>query len=438
MKRVFTGLTLLALAVITVAGAVLFGGSSASAQAPAPTSGSQLVGDLINPRGLKIGPDGMIYVAEAGTGGDIVASAGGTSGFTGRISKVDPTTGARTTVADKLPSNATPEGDTVGPADIAFIGNQLYYVQTHGGDAYGFPDNPTGVYKVNSDGTVTLVGNIGAFNIATPVTDITSGAQQDIEVGGNPYSMIVRDGAFYVVDGNQNQIEKVTTAGAVTRFAEFPGHPVTTGITYKGSGPFFVTTLGQFPFLPSAGQVLQVGYPTGSVTKVTDGVSSLTDIEYGPGGQLYAVNFADNATDPNAPAPWIPFTGKLMKVNADGTFTPLVTGFTATTQVIFNGDTAYISNNGVNFVGAGEIWQVPNVSALQPLAVSPTPAPSATAAPAAPTATPRSGVVAPNTGTGPGAANGTFGWYLAGIVIGLFGAVLVVSGRAAIGATRRS
>jgi hypothetical protein len=439
MKRVFSGLTLIALAALTIAGALVLGGSSASAQAPGPTSGTQLAGNLLNPRGMKIGPDGMIYVAEAGTGGTIVGTATdpGTSGPTGRISKIDPATGTRTTVADNLPSNGTAEGDTVGPADVAFIGTQLYYVQTHGGAAYGFPNNPTGVYKVNSNGTVTLVGNIGAFNIATPVTDISSGKQQDIEVGGNPYSMVVRDGAFYVVDGNQNQIEKVTTAGAVTRFAEFPGHPVTTGITYKGSGPFFVTTLGQFPFLPSAGQVLQVGYPTGSVTKVTDGVSSLTDIEYGPGGQLYAVNFADNATDPNAPAPWIPFTGKLMKVNADGTFTPLVTGFTATTQLIFNGDTAYISNNGVNFVGAGEIWQVPNVSALQPLAVSPTPAPSATAPAAAPTSTPVTGVVAPNTGSGPDGGSGMFGWYLAGIMIAIVGGALVVSGRVAVRNSRR-
>ncbi|MBF6600808.1 MAG: ScyD/ScyE family protein [Dehalococcoidia bacterium] len=436
MKRICTGLTMLALAAaLVLSGSALFGGPPARAQAPGPTSGTLLVGNLTNPRGMKVGPDGMIYVAEAGTAGDIAVGTGDNaskSGFTGRISKIDPATGARTTVADKLPSNGFAEG-TVGPADVAFLNGQLYYIQTHGGVAYGFPNNPTGVYKVNSNGTVTLVGDIGAFNIANPVASIRNGTQRDIEPGGNPYAMTVRDGAFYVVDGNQNQIEKVTTAGTVTRFAEFDGHPVTTGITYKTGGPFFVGTFGQFPFLPSAGTVRQVGYPTGSSTQVAGGVSSITDVEFGPGGQLYALNFADNATNASAPPPWIPFTGKLMKVNANGTFTPLITGFTAASSVIFDGDTAYIVNNSVSFLGPGEIWKVTGVSSLQPLAVSPTPAPVPSTTPSAPAPTPRapSGVVAPNTGSGPAGGDGFQSWYLAGIVIGIAGAVLVVSGRMA-------
>ena len=397
MKRIY-----LFLAAVAAVLAVGVGSSGVTAQAPGPSAGTKLTGDLISPRGMKVGPDGMLYVAEAGSGGTTAVGTGDNasmSGNTGRISKIDPATGTRTTVAGNLPSNAGAEGDAVGPADVAFIGNQLYYVQTHGGTAYGFPNNPTGVYKVNSNGTVTLVADIGKFNIANPVNDVSSGTQQDIEPGGNPYSMTVRDGAFLVVDGNQNQVMKITTAGAITRLAEFPGHPVTTGITYAAGGPLYVAALGQFPFAPSDGIVYQVGYPSGSVTKVASGVSSLTDVEFSPAGQLYALNFADQAPDLSQ-GPWIPFTGKLMKLDVStGTFTPLVTGFTATTNFIFIGDTAYVSNNGVPFIAPGEIWKIANVSTLAPLAVSPTPAPT-TAAPA-PTATPPSGVIAaPNTGTG--------------------------------------
>jgi len=424
-------------AVIAVAAAILAsGGSSASAQAPGPSVGSSLVSGLLNPRGLKVGPDGMIYVAEAGTAGDIDAGSGDTaskSGFTGRISKVDPATGARTTVADKLPSNGGPEGDSVGPADVAFLGNQLYYVQTHGGEAYGFPDNPTGLYKVNGDGSVTLVADIGKFNIDNPIPDVVDG-KQEVEVGGNPYSMVVRDGNFYVVDGNQNQLMKITPTGTITRVTDFPGHPVTTGITYSGGGPFYVAALGTFPFSPAQGKVYQVGYPTGAITTVASGVSSLTDVEFGPGGQLYATNFMDQATDPASPLPWTPFTGKLMKVDpSTGTFTPVATGFVALTAVTFIGDTAYLSNNGVNALAPGEIWEIPNVSSLAPLAVSPT---AAATAPAA-TPTPVTGVVAPNTGSGPAQGNG-FGWYLAGIIIGLAGVVLVAGSRFATRGARGS
>lgn len=427
-------------ALALVAAAVLAsGGSSADAQGPGPTSGSSLVSGLLNPRGIKVGPDGMLYVAEAGTAGDIAVGTGDNaskSGFTGRISKVDPATGTRTTVADKLPSNGGPEGDSVGPADVAFLNGQLYYVQTHGGDAYGFPNNPTGVYKVNSNGTVTLVANIGKFNIDNPVDDITVRHQPDIEIGGNPYSMTVRDGNFYVVDGNQNQIMKITPTGTITRMTDFPGHPVTTGITYTGNGPFFVTTLGQFPFSPDAGTIRQVGYPTGSESTVASGISSLTDVEFGPGGVLYATNFMDQATDPNSPLPWTPFTGRLMKVDVStGTFTTVATGFVALTAVAFIGDTAYLSNNGVNALAPGEIWQIPNVSSLQAIVVPPPTQP--TTAPAAATATPVTGVVAPNTGTGPTQSNG-FGWYLMAIVIGIAGAVLVAGGRFATSSFRRS
>ncbi len=376
----------------------------ASAKSPV-SAGTSLETGLLSPRGMKMGPDGMIYVAEAGTGGDTIVSVEGQDthvGLTGRISKIDPATGTRTTVIDGLPSNAGAQGDSVGPADVAFIGNTLYYVQTHGGDAYGFPGKPTGVYKV-SGGSATLVADIGAFNIAHPVTDIASGTQKDIEPGGNPYSMTVRDGAFYVVDGNQNQVMKVTTDGAISRLTEFPGHPVTTGIAQQGqSGPFYVTTLGQFPFAAADGNVFRVGVPTGDRTKVAGGVSSLTDVEFGPGGQLYALSFGEQATDPNAPAPWNFFSGKILKVDtATGALTPIVTGFMFPTSLIFVGDTAYVSNGGVSIPGLvdGEIWKIENFSSVQPPAAQPTSAP----AQAAPTATPAGGtgtISGPNTGSG--------------------------------------
>jgi sugar lactone lactonase YvrE len=381
---------------------------SASAQsAPSPTSGTKLTGGLLSPRGMKIGPDGMIYVAEAGTGGTIEGESpdAGVTGLTGRISKVDPATGVRTTVADGLPSNGGGEGDNVGPADVAFIGSQLYYVQTHGGAFYGVPDVPTGLYKVNSDGTTTLVANIGKFNIDNPVDDITTGGQQDIEVGGNPYSMTVRDGKFLVVDGNQNQVMQISTDGTITRLAQFHGHPVTTGIASQSSGPLYVTSLGQFPFSASDGDVWQVGYPSGNVTKIASGFSSMTDVEYGPGGQLYALNFGDAASDPNAPAPWDFGSGKVFKLDAaTGTLTPIVTGFSFTTSIIFSGDTAYVANNGVTIPGLndGEIWKIEGISSIAPLPTQPATTPTAAPAPTqAPVASPtRTGVTAPDTGTG--------------------------------------
>lgn len=415
-----------------VSGTALMGAATVLAQAPPvnvtmppPTAGTKLATGLLSPRGMKLGPDGMIYVAEAGTGGTTAVGSGdnaSTSGSTGRISKVDPATGTRTTVADGLPSNGGMEGDVVGPADVAFIGNQLYYIQTHGGAAYGFPSTPTGLYKVNSNGTTTLVADIGAFNIANPVTDVSSGRQPDIETGGNPYAMTVRDGAFFVTDGNQNQIMKITTAGTITRLNEFPGHPVTTGIGFPNGGPFYVAALGQFPFSPENGKVYQVGYPSGTVSVVASGVSSLTGLAVHNNGNVYVSNFGDQATNPNGP-PWQLFTAKIMRVDTtSGKLVPIVSGYVFTTALLFIGDTLYVTNDGINAFGTGEIWKIANFSTLAPLpAATPTAVPAAAPSPTAPSGTTGAGISGPNTGTGPGSPDGDTRLWALALALGVLG-----------------
>jgi sugar lactone lactonase YvrE len=384
-----------------------------SAQGPGPTAGEQLTTGLLSPRGLKVGPDGMLYVAEAGTGGDTVINVDGADhnvGDSGRISRIDPETGERTTVADGLHSDfSSATMDSIGPADVAFIGDQLYYLQTHGGDDYGAPDTPTGVYRVNDNGSTDLIADIGQFNFDNPVQDIldlpaTGGAEQaDVEPGGNPYAMIVRNGAFLVTDGNQNQVMEVTTDGDVSRIAELSGHPVSTGIASQSSGPLYVGALGTFPFNAEDGLVYQVGYPSGSTSVYASGFSSVTDVEYGPGG-LYAVTFGDQAAAPDGP-PWDPFTGKILRVNTDGSMTPIVDGLTFSTFVAFAGDTAYVSNNSLSIpdVFEGEIVKIENFSTITLPAPQPTAVP--TTAPPPPAATPTAatgGIVAPDTGMGGG------------------------------------
>ena len=256
------------------------------------------------------------------------------------------------------------------------------------------------------------------FNVDHPVAPVVDHTQQDVDVGGNPYALTVRDGKFLEVDGNQNQVLQITSSGAMTRIAEFPTHVVSTGIATGSSGPLYVATLGQFPFSPADGRVYQVGYPTGNLTQIASGASSVTDVELGPGGQLYAVSFGAQATDPNGP-PWKPASAQIMKVDtASGTFVPIVAGFSFATSLVFKGDTAYIVNDAVDAFGPGEIWQIPNFSAIVPL-----PAPQPTVVPApAPAATPpaRGGAIsAPNTGSGTARNSGaqTIFWAIAVIAI---------------------
>jgi hypothetical protein len=244
-------------------------------------------------------------------------------------------------------------------------------------------DYPNGVYKLEDDDTWTVVVDISAFNDANPVDF------PDAAPGGNPFALDVRGNEFIISDGNYNRLIRATAAGDASLLAQFD-NVVPTGLATQGSGPVWNTHFSAFPHAPEDSHLVSVGYPSGGVQQVAGGYAQLIDVEFGAGG-TYVLQFGDQSLDEEAPPP----PGRLLRLEADNTLTPVVVGLMLPTSVNFSGDTAYITSL------TGDVLAVEGVAALPGIEEQPAPEPTAAPPVASPTV-PTGPIVPPNTGMGGG------------------------------------
>jgi hypothetical protein len=216
---------------------------------------------LTSPRGLTFGPDGKLYVAEAGVGG-LMSAAGGpgcpanfnvyspyTAGFSGRVMRVRAN-GKKDVVADNLPSMMDNTGAIFGPTDVAFIGNTLYVLIEMGGCSHAMPDDLPAILRVNRDGSTTNVANLNAWHWANPPNFIkdTNPTSTDQEPGGVFHSMIAIGKYLYVIETNRGFVLRVDPrTGVITKLYDMTidnreHNPIV--IAQRGNN-FFVGTFGE-------------------------------------------------------------------------------------------------------------------------------------------------------------------------------------------------
>lgn len=290
-------LGLFASLLVLLVGALPIAAQDATPEAAPATDLVVVANGLTSPRGFTWGDDGTMYVALAGSGGPNSATETApttdaigpwTGGPTGAVVSIQ--TGCPVAVATGLPSAIDATGGILGADDVAILGGELYVSVDGGGAVHGNPDQPSGIYAVNADGSVVLVADLSAWVRANPVASVPP----DYDPDAAGYRMVADEagGQLWVLDPNSGQVISVTPDGTIARIADLSAqHPVPAAIVANPAGGVYLGYLTAVPFPDGAAAVVSVA-ADGTVADVWTGLTVVTGLAVEPDGTLLALQMS--------------------------------------------------------------------------------------------------------------------------------------------------
>lgn len=281
---------------------------------------------LTEPRGLTVGSDGAVYVAEVGP-----PEAGG------RIIRIDD--GQVDTLLAGLPVFTHATEERVGASAVALRGDQVYVLIGEGRESPS-----SSLLLTRNGGEFEVIADLHAYiRVAHPkyANRLDPGP-----VPSNPFAVAYHDAQdlFYVVDSGVNALLSVGSNGETDIVVTWDNNPVPTGIAVGPDGNLYVAHFSPLPYLVGTGSVVRVT-PAGEVSEVVADLTTPIGVAFDPAGAMYVLEFS-RGFDPDGPELFGRESGRLLRVG-DGGNEVVVDGLAFPTGLaVAPSGAIYLTNNG--------------------------------------------------------------------------------------------
>jgi len=309
---------------------------------------------LNNPRGVTLGPDGSIFVAQAGAAGKQCQGSGENEmclGFTGSIDRFW-TDGRRDRYGAGFLSGGGRDGSfSVGMDGVAVSpGGTVYGIETSPGDPSKLPPPVQAqagyVLRVDAGGKTAVGENVARYEIEN------NPARDNIDT--DPYGIAWSPLGLAVTDAAGNSLLLLHPDGTLSCLMTFKaetynGHAVQrvpTSVVWH-DGAFYVGELGGGGSPKGTSHVWRV-VPGGGKTMAATGFSAINGLAFGPDGSMYVSELAANGLD--AAEKNNDLGGAVVRVWPDGHRTTITDP-----QLIALGGIAVGSDNTI-YVAAGSVF----------------------------------------------------------------------------------